>query len=1005
MRAEERSVLRRLRKDESGYILFMALFVFMIVMILGVALIVVGTSEANLSKRYTMMEQAYSNADAGVDRGIMAVAQDVASLHGGKLSGDTAAGAQWTSGNEDFGDNKNNYNVTVYQDDNNPGVAYFKKIISTGTFTFNEKVVKRTIETRCYVPVLGKDYDASFDYCIFNGFNLENGNGTWGEYYTAYTGKFILDGGSAYQGHKPKGAIYTRGNLDLKIQFGINSDLKFYGPESDVEGAAIVATGDVKIYNSGASNYEIHGDVIGGLDGSGNASVQTVGGMGTGEIVSIDNGKLMAGTDAMVKTDVTVTINNNLQIEGIKAGRNVDISGSYSISKAMQINGDIASGGKTTIKSQWATGGVQVDGKIYAGQYTDGLGVELETTAGSINVGNGIESRGEVKLRASAATFTTGAITAGNDTASSTGGTGVAVTLDWAGSCTTGNIDSAGEATFESKKVSTITTGHIYAGSQGGIGVQWTGDIFSTINAGNVQAVGNVQCTNTDGTDMTTGSIWSGGSVALNSSATWFTDMANCSITTGGISAVGSIRVDCADAITISGDVLAQNGSIRVYLDSSSIFPDDNQLQMAANGNVKAGDYITVTNANNTADNRCVTGHMSSVGNLNFSSRDSHNTTGLYSGVRSNFKAGNASHMSSTVTYFAGSDAWGGDSYIGTVRGTGAVDITHTDGTFGGDLLTEALTSRTSIAAHPDGDSVAWSNPDIHTGGATAPAWGDWSQDWDVSGSRTTADGGDPNVSAPSVGVPPQPAKPTAPRVGHNLTSPVASDIDLLKGANLQEPARVLEPSWGHFRDKAVKDDAVSTNPPHMVYDNGPIPGGTEMAGATAGDGEIWLDWEGGTGAGHYGTNETVYNDSVDTSIVIKKLIFPAGDSNYTGTIVSKGSVYLEAANDDWLVPSYEELNIAAGEDISRRTSGLLNLGEDDNCRFHFYAYRDIKLQNNLGFDLGGNKNLYGSFTAGNRFGWWSMSHGTDVVFHWSRWALDPTGWAPPFKVLSWREV
>ncbi|MBK5094021.1 MAG: hypothetical protein JJE48_10975, partial [Actinobacteria bacterium] len=69
MRAVKK-VLKNLSDDQCGYVLFLALFVLLIVSLVGVALIVVGTSEVNLSARSKMMERAYSIAEAGIDRGV-----------------------------------------------------------------------------------------------------------------------------------------------------------------------------------------------------------------------------------------------------------------------------------------------------------------------------------------------------------------------------------------------------------------------------------------------------------------------------------------------------------------------------------------------------------------------------------------------------------------------------------------------------------------------------------------------------------------------------------------------------------------------------------------------------------------------------------------------------------------------------------------------------------------------------------------------------------------------
>lgn len=1121
--------------DESGYMLFMALFVFAVVMIVGVALIVVGTSEATLSKRYSMMEQAYSNADAGIDRGIMAVAQDVIGLHGIKLSTDTQAGAQWQTqtGGEEFGGtgSSNKYEVTVYQDDLNPSAAYFKKIVSRGTFTWNEKTVRRTIETRCYVPVLGKDYDASFDYCMFNGFNREGGEGTWPGV-TFYTGAFKWEGNFAYQGHAPKGAIYTRGNIDLKCDFA--GDLKIYGPP-EPQGAAMVATGDIHLHNSyelhGLSPaYEVNGNVVAGVDGSGSARAETLWTGGAERAIYV-NGNLVAGTDVEVLSNESVNLDNPLSIKGIRAGNNVNVQGSWNISRDMIIGSNgIISGKKTTIASRW-TSGITVIGPIYAGQAADGLGVDFDTVAASsITVQGTTTSTGKVDLAATLAGIDMGNIVAGNDTANQYGGTGVLFDIRWLSGTDVDSITSTGMVDLRANDVSTITTGPIDAGTSdpsgtGGTGVIWQGSTLSSIwvdGISHVYARGDIIANMAAGSYINTnnGPLQSGRHVELNGGE--LLGAGDDSFYLGSVSAKGHVNIVTGDNITANGSVLSEQwvriwsvtslfsgiNEIKIYGDiraGSAVIPD---FWWYANGvpilnpapdRLESGWTVYVNDSNDWplfSDDLITTGTISAAGNICYLGQDHVQTGNIDS--NGNVKIGyNYDWVGNSSRYDHGNITAGGWVYLNSdveligfddtinigaissgdyvlVRGhdevrtnsiyaNGYVDVRSTpkDAGTGGNPVEingyiqsrSTVTYRMNTAGVACGDGNGWVSGGIWGAGVDVRHYQLLSGDVsignisgndsirsqgnvyiDSSGDLLDADiflgggSGDiryngscdipgdvdygsayggysglptaythPSVSAPTCTNPTVPLKPRAPDVGHG-TCPGDSqpyDVDLLTSANLDEPVRVLEPSWGHFRDKAMKDDAAGVGP-HMIKDSGLVSEGDHDL--LANNGEIAFWWT----SDNYSSNETVYNDDSNVTVVIKKLIFP-GSGNFSGTIVSRGSVYIDASETDWFVGSNQELNIAAGEDIVRRTSGF-SIWENANCHFHFYAYRNIDLTN-MRFQLGASMVFYGSFTAGNRVYWRDNTVFMDVTFRWSRWALDPAGWAPPFKVLSWREV
>lgn len=146
-----------------------------------------------------------------------------------------------------------------------------------------------------------------------------------------------------------------------------------------------------------------------------------------------------------------------------------------------------------------------------------------------------------------------------------------------------------------------------------------------------------------------------------------------------------------------------------------------------------------------------------------------------------------------------------------------------------------------------------------------------------------------------------------------------------------------------------------------------------------------------------------MFNPDPDVNISLNVLNWSAEDSTFQGTIVSRGNVYITAGNSDWLIKSEQTLNVVAGWDITNSSSGI-SLIEQTDANLHLWASHDIRLEN-LNINLVGINSFYGSFTAGNKVIFNSNSVWDRTSFKWSRWALDPVAWAPPFKVLEWKEI
>ena len=179
-----------------------------------------------------------------------------------------------------------------------------------------------------------------------------------------------------------------------------------------------------------------------------------------------------------------------------------------------------------------------------------------------------------------------------------------------------------------------------------------------------------------------------------------------------------------------------------------------------------------------------------------------------------------------------------------------------------------------------------------------------------------------------------------------------------------------------------------------MIYENGP---GDQDHG-TAG---IQFKWDPTT---PYSSNEVIYNGDPNVNVYITSLNWNNLASTFAGTIVSRGNVYITANTPmTWLVGTGQNLNIVSGWDIVDNTSGV-SLIEKTDSQMHLWAYHDINLDN-LNINLVGINSFLGSFTAGDKVVFNSNSIWDKTTFKWSRWALDPVAWAPPFQVLDWKEL
>jgi hypothetical protein len=469
-----------MKSDEAGYILVLSLFVMVIATVVGLGLVVVGMNEFNLSNRTKLMDRAYDIAEAGINRAAVQLKLDPTlatttqlSTHLYMQSGCTP---QWQSGtpsggpggdpppnSEDF--EGGSYNVTLWQSERtaprdetqNP---QFKVVRSTGTIARGTMTAQRTIEARIVAGAPNTEYDASFDYCIYNGFNQQNGNGTWPSN-NYWAGHWTWDAASPdANGHYPKGAIYTKGNINIPV--AVAADLNIKGN--------IVATDNIYLANrfnwfdiGGDNSLDItNGNVVAGINqdhvsddtdhnnihinslASGFRSAVRVYGNGDsskGFLVAAKDVKLNS-TFSFLSSPMKIGVNPTTgAIEGgIVAGRDIDIGGAVSIGAGMQI-GKLTSGRETTIDATIAS--VTVD-EIRAGQNMNdgGRGVNLNSTFISGITTGPISSWGQVDGDVFLAGIQTGNIYAGTNVAGDSGGTGV--TFSGFGFNNVGNIVSAG---------------------------------------------------------------------------------------------------------------------------------------------------------------------------------------------------------------------------------------------------------------------------------------------------------------------------------------------------------------------------------------------------------------------------------------------------------------------------------------------------------------------------------------------------------------------------------
>lgn len=533
---------RRGMSSESGFILITAIFVMLILALIGFAMIVVGANEISVAKRTNLNDDAYAIAEAGINRACVyvkdnpTIAMDApasANNYWVDLGAPSSSGytPQWSQANVKFPDptSLNTYSVEIWQSGRTgeTSVPNIKVIRATGTAANASRAdmtATRTIEARIAFATVDSDYDACLDYTIFNG-NNQTGAGVvppaWPPSATVWAGGVTVDGKTPcpLTGREPRGAIYTRGPIDMAVHLSGNYTIK----------GNMISTDYINLTNTfnAAGTMKFDGHVIAGID----PSVPSNTNMGN---IYLKNNWTVAASDIVTgylagtgKVDIEAIANAGgkvVQLGGILSGKRVSCRGTGNLSDQIRLGRIHASGGAggadiaendgifrstvdirqtagaasyTSINCGHLTraingGGIGFLQSIYdllggSGNYTfDHVGVGLFNAAGGI-------SGGDIFTDGKFLTFTpAGGVSVGTIYTNGTDSIGVGVDpVTTIGSFTCTGSNSVGE-TRGICIVGDLSFGTINAGSNGsgkGVALLIAGGALST---GTIKAVGNV---------------------------------------------------------------------------------------------------------------------------------------------------------------------------------------------------------------------------------------------------------------------------------------------------------------------------------------------------------------------------------------------------------------------------------------------------------------------------------------------------------------------------------
>ena len=405
--------------DEGGYIMVMSVFVMVIMVIIGIVLIVVGMGELELSSRTHVMEKVYDIAEAGVSRGVLEARydQDLVAIGAGNghVYGYGFNTPQWSTTEEIGG---GTYTVEVWQDNKRWGIMgesedpNYKVIKSTGTYQKGSNYkATRTLEARVRIDAWSDDYDAAFDYVIFNNdtnppTDPRGGRDPWPKS-TFLLGKFVWDGISAYDSgvelHAPKGAIYTKGNMDFSTVVGGKLEIK----------GNVVGTGDINLSNvfDVYGGIDIRGNVVAGarsdwedaassavpfMNGGDNAAGDiyldvTLDPSATKEGIRVD-GLVAAARDVKIESLLASGLKSAIKVGGVRAGRDVNITGTVNLNLAWPVEVGKAYGvycSRDFSAKSTFLGGLDI-GDVWSGRNVSGIAQFSSDKIGHIKANNAV---------------------------------------------------------------------------------------------------------------------------------------------------------------------------------------------------------------------------------------------------------------------------------------------------------------------------------------------------------------------------------------------------------------------------------------------------------------------------------------------------------------------------------------------------------------------------------------------------------------------------------------
>ncbi len=982
----------KIKSEESGYVMIMAIFVMVILTLIGVGLAVVGANEFQLSARTRLMDTAYQLAEAGISRACVRIKEApqlvLTTGSGANNYLQTSATAQWRSGSspnytENFGVSgwAGTYSASIWQSELVPDNSFYKVVVSTGKITRNGDTAERTIETRIVAGPATSDYDASFDYCIFNGFygvgstgdsdyEAPTDSGVWPGT-TSWIGSMGIDGVTPYNNHSPKGAIYTRGSINFP-----SGNL----PQCAIHGN-IVATKDITLstpYGLSGTNVGISIDNL-ARDASGNNTIPVLG-----------QGNVVAGLGGTGKLELDIKNIGNQSTAPLSiypgwvvAPNDIKIDAQYaqapSTDKGSIKTGGIITGGNLTVTktgTNTPTVGCTLGNIFCVG--TANITSVCDTSFTQLSVG-GVSPYGcHVENKN--------------------------------GKVTVGAIYSMGPVQLLAQSNNTFTVGDIFAGSPGVESVNINANAHD-ITTGNITAQGGVSISGNSHTP-TIGDIVAGidnGSSPVGSGVNAAVTGSRCNV--GSITAVGSVTLNAAG--TGSFDYIWSGSDVTITLGA--------QNWVAMMGDISAHGDVSFT-GNITFFGAIPIGRISADGNasvdLNVVALAVYPVAGIKAGGNASFSLSGAILA---VAWSTQLDPWN--------QGPGTPDNAFT-----GYESDDSIVAGGNIAVNGSGFLVgilvfynAKAAGTIST--SQAGILGSTNQNYaNLVGFK------------PGVDIPPVPAPPWTygPTTGYPSGSPadteswlknrapiVDQNLLLLMASRLETPVMLLEPNWTYFSEQANDDEGrlcpycLTSNPrgtnicqncgkdissvpdkkAHVIKDTGLASDGDYDG--VAGNKTILFRWD-ARNTNDYGSHETIYQDDPNVTVKVSANWTGRG-SSFTSALVAKGGILISNDTIGWSFDAGQQMNLISGRSIKPAASGM-TLITSDNEEYHFWARGNIDFSNMI-FSGSGATNFRGSFTAGNRFIYSTTMTTTLSNWQWTRWSLDSRAWLPPFTVLSYKEI